>query len=181
MRGAERVALDRAARGEPLAAEAALALGDAAEDLADDIRAAAAAARTAFFGRVVTYSPKVFLPLTNLCRNRCDYCSFRRSPGDPGEWTMTPVEVEKQLARARELGCAEALFCLGDKPEKAFGSYRRTLTSLGHGTTVDYLYWAAERALEQGLLPHTNAGLLDDAEMGRLKEVNVSLGLMLEC
>src|SRR5579859_2316543 len=156
MRGAERVALDRAARGEPLAAEAALALGDAAEDLADDIRAAAAAARTAFFGRVVTYSPKVFLPLTNLCKNRCDYCSFRRSPGDEGEWTMTPGEVQEQLARARDLGCAEALFCLGDKPEKAFAPYRRMLASLGHASTVDYLHWGAKAAIAQGLLPHTN-------------------------
>jgi FO synthase len=130
---------------------------------------------------VVTYSPKVFLPLTNLCRNRCDYCSFRRSPGDEGEWTMTPDEIEGAIARARELGCAEALFCLGDKPEKAFGAYRRTLASLGHDSTVSYLHAAGRVALAHGLLPHTNAGLLTDDEMLRLKEVNVSLGLMLEC
>ena len=121
--------------------------------------------RDALFGQVVTYSPKVFLPLTNLCRNHCDYCSFRRSPGDPGEWTMTPAEIEAQLVRARELGCAEALFCLGDKPEKAFSAYRRTLASLGQTSTVEYLHWAGTRRSTHGLLPHTNAGLLTDADM----------------
>jgi FO synthase len=165
----------------PLSDEEALAIADGASDLAADVRAAACSVRDARFGRVVTYSPKVFLPLTNLCRNRCDYCSFRRSPGDPGEWTMTPAEIEETLVRAREMGCAEALFCLGDKPEKAFSAYRRTLDSLGQASTVEYLHWAGSIALAHGLLPHTNAGLLTDADMTRLKEVNVSLGLMLEC
>jgi FO synthase len=174
-------ALERAARGEPLPEEEALALADASPDMADAIRAAARASRDQAFGRVITYSPKVFLPLTNLCRNHCDYCSFRRSPGDPGEWTMTPAEVADALARARALGCVEALFCLGDKPERAFSAYRRTLASLGQESTVEYLHAAARLALAHGLLPHTNAGLLADVEMLRLKEVNVSLGLMLEC
>jgi FO synthase len=172
--------LDRAAAGTPLSDDEALALADAGPVLAEAVREAARAVRDRAFGSTVTYSPKVFLPLTNLCRNRCDYCSFRRSPGDPGEWTMTPAEVGDQLARARALGCAEALFCLGDKPEKAFGAYRRTLATFGHASTVDYLHWGATEALRHGLLPHTNAGLLTDADMVRLKEVNVSLGLMLE-
>ena len=168
----------------PLSDEEALAIADgglADEDLAGAVRAAACSVRDALFGRVVTYSPKVFLPLTNLCRNHCDYCSFRRSPGEPGEWTMTPAEIEEQLAAARERGCAEALFCLGDKPEKAFSAYRHTLATLGQTSTVEYLHWAGSKALAHGLLPHTNAGLLTDADMTRLKEVNVSLGLMLEC
>jgi FO synthase len=174
-------ALERAAHGAPLSDEEALALADVDGERAAQVRAAACKARDAIYGRVVTYSPKVFLPLTNLCRNHCDYCSFRRSPGDAGEWTMTPAEVEAQIARARELGCGEALFCLGDKPEKAFSAYRRTLAALGQASTVEYLHAAATIALSHGLLPHTNAGLLTDAEMLRLKEVNVSLGLMLEC
>jgi FO synthase len=176
-------ALERAAGGQPLSDEEALTLTDADDDLAtaEAVRSAACDARDAFFGRVVTYSPKVFLPLTNLCRNRCAYCSFRRSPGDPGEWTMTPGEVQAQLQTARDLGCGEALFCLGDKPEKAFSAYRRTLASLGHESTVESLHWGATAALALGLLPHTNAGLLTEVEMLRLKEVNVSLGLMLEC
>jgi FO synthase len=182
----------RVSLAAPLSDDDALAIADATDrdpertagasaELGVAIRTAAGQVRDALFGRVVTYSPKVFLPLTNLCRNHCDYCSFRRSPGDPGEWTMTPKEVEEQLVVARQLGCAEALFCLGDKPEKAFSAYRRTLATLGQASTVEYLHWAGTTALRHGLLPHTNAGLLTDADMTRLKEVNVSLGLMLEC
>jgi FO synthase len=174
-------ALQRATEGAPLAEEEALELAGCTGELAAAIRQAACAVRDGRSGRTVTYSPKVFLPLTNLCRNHCDYCSFRRSPGDPGEWTMTPHEIDEQLVRARELGCAEALFCLGDKPEKAFSAYRRTLASLGQSSTVEYLHWAASRALGCGLLPHTNAGILRDEDMIRLRGVNVSLGLMLEC
>jgi FO synthase len=173
--------LERTSKGEPLSDEEALAIAELSGADADAVRAAACSVRDARFGSTVTYSPKVFLPLTNLCRNHCDYCSFRRSPGDPGEWTMTPAEVDEQLARARELGCTEALFCLGDTPEKAFSAYRRTLATLGQTSTVEYLHWAGTKALAHGLLPHTNAGLLTDADMVRLKEVNVSLGLMLEC
>ena len=173
--------LSRVSLAAPLSDEDALAIAGATGDLGAEVRAAAREVRDAIFGRVVTYSPKVFLPLTNLCRNHCDYCSFRRSPGDPGEWTMTPREIEAQLVVARKLGCAEALFCLGDKPERAFSAYRRTLAALGQTSTVEYLHWAGSLALSHGLLPHTNAGLLTEPEMTRLKEVNVSLGLMLEC
>ncbi|HTQ48444.1 MAG TPA: radical SAM protein, partial [Polyangiaceae bacterium] len=148
-------ALERTIAGVPLSEEEALAFADAGSALVGDVRAAAAAVRDRAFGRVVTYSPKVFLPLTNLCRNRCDYCSFRRSPGEPGEWTMTHAEVEEQLARARALGCGEALFCLGDTPEKAFSAYRRTLAAIGHASTVEYLHWAGSAAIAHGLLPHT--------------------------
>ncbi|UCH29683.1 MAG: 7,8-didemethyl-8-hydroxy-5-deazariboflavin synthase CofG, partial [Myxococcales bacterium] len=132
------------------------------------------------WGKTLTFSPKVFLPVTNLCRNRCDYCSFRRSPGDPGEWTMSPDEIRSWLHRAREQGCVEALFCLGDTPETGFREYRALLGSWGHERTVDYLRWAAEEALRAGLLPHTNAGILSRDDMIALRPVNVSLGLMLE-
>lgn len=165
----------------PLTDHDALALAGATGELAREVRAAACTVRDTIFGRVITYSPKVFLPVTNLCRNRCDYCSFRRSPGDAGEWTMTPAQIEQQIATARRLGCGEALFCLGDRPEKAFSAYRRTLASAGFASTVDYLHWAGSTALSHGLLAHTNAGLLTGTEMARLKEVNASLGLMLEC
>lgn len=141
---------------------------------------AARARRDRVFGDTLTYSPKVFLPVTNLCRNQCDYCSFRRSPGDPGEWTMSPDEIRSWLRRAREQGCVEALFCLGDTPETGFGEYRALLRSWGHERTVDYLRWAAEEALAEGLLPHTNAGILSREDMLTLRTVNVSLGLMLE-
>jgi FO synthase len=172
-------AVARAGAGTPLSDDEALALADASLPAAPLV-AAAAAARDRAFGRTVTFSPKAFLPLTNLCRNRCDYCSFRRSPGDAGEWTMRPDEVDAWLDRAAGQGCGEALFCLGDTPEAAFSAYRRTLASFGQASTVEYLAWSAERALARGLLPHTNAGLLDGAAMARLRTSNVSLGLMLE-
>ena len=139
-----------------------------------------AARRDRAWGTTLTFSPKAFFPVTNLCRNRCDYCSFRKSPGDPGEWTMSPEQVDAGLAAAREQGCIEALLCLGDTPETGFREYRALLRSWGHDSTVDYLVWICQRALEHGLLPHTNAGILTGEQMGRLKKVNVSLGLMLE-
>lgn len=170
----------QAAGGAPLADDVALALAELPVDRRGALFEAAAARRDARWGRVVTFSPKVFLPLTNLCRNRCDYCSFRRSPGQAGEWTMTPSEITEWLARGLDRGCVEALFCLGDKPEGAFPAYRRTLAGLGHGSTVAYLHRAGRDALAMGMLPHTNAGVLERDEMARLREVNPSLGLMLE-
>ena len=148
--------------------------------LTDDLLAAAALRRDRAWGRIVTFSPKVFLPVTNLCRDRCTYCTFRKDPGDPDAWTMSPDEIAAWSARGRALGCTEALMCLGDKPEIAFPSYRATLAGLGHRTTAEYVHRACAIALDCGLLPHTNAGLLTRAEMERLKDVNVSLGLMLE-
>lgn len=145
-----------------------------------ELLALAAARRDVAWGRTLTWSPKVFLPLTNLCRNRCDYCAFRRSPGDVGEWTMTPDEVRAEIDRAASQGVVEALFCLGDKPESGFKPYKRLLASWGYESTVDYLVDAAGWALERGLLPHTNAGILTREEMARLRPLNVSLGLMLE-
>ncbi|MFI5308095.1 MAG: 7,8-didemethyl-8-hydroxy-5-deazariboflavin synthase CofG [Polyangiales bacterium] len=171
---------ERLADGEPLSEAQALELADAGPEELPAIMRAAAAVRDHAFGRVATFSPKVFLPITNLCRNRCDYCSFRRSPGEAGAWTMSHDEVSTWLERARAQGCVEALLCLGDKPEGAFRDYREQLRTLGHDSTVDYLEWACLRALELGLLPHTNAGVLSKDEMRRLKRVNVSLGLMLE-
>ena len=163
-----------------LSDQAALDLADADASTIAQLAARASAVRDACFGRTVTFSPKVFLPLTNLCRNRCDYCSFRKAPGDAGAWTMTHAEVDDVLTRGQEQGCVEALYCLGDKPEGAFSAYRATLSVLGHGDTVDYLAWSGQRALEHGLLPHTNAGVLSRADMQRLRTTNVSLGLMLE-
>ena len=158
----------------------ALALADADEVGIRHLAALACAVRDATYGKQLTFSPKAFFPLTNLCRNHCDYCSFRKSPGEPGAHTMSHEEVAAWLMRARQSSCVEALFCLGDKPEGAFSAYRRTLTTLGHDSTVDYLDWAGQRALEHGLLPHTNAGVLTREEMSRLRGSNVSLGLMLE-
>jgi 7,8-didemethyl-8-hydroxy-5-deazariboflavin synthase CofG subunit len=165
--------------GRPLSRDAAVT-ALASDDTTDDLLHAAAAVRDAHWGRTVTYSPKVFLPITNLCRDRCTYCTFRKDPGDPEAWTMRPAEIRAWSERGRALGCREALLCLGDKPELAYPSYREELAGLGHPSTAAYVQAASRIALDSGLLPHTNAGILTAAEMAALRPVNVSLGLMLE-
>lgn len=173
-------AVSGASASSPLSDAEALAAAEAGPEEIERLVRVAGSVRDRAYGARLTFSPKVFLPLTNLCRNRCDYCSFRKSPGDAGAWTMTHREVSSSLAAARATGCAEALFCLGDKPEKAFSAYRVTLAERGHESTVEYLEWGAQQALADGLLPHTNAGVLSADEMARLRRCNVSLGLMLE-
>ena len=174
-----REALLKPLAGEDLSRDDAIALlGTPA--LTAELLACARTVGDAAWGRTVTFSPKVFLPVTNLCRDRCTYCTFRKDPDDPDAWTMTPDEIAAWSTRGRALGCKEALMCLGDKPEVAFSRYRATLAGLGHQTTAEYVHRACAIALDCGLLPHTNAGLLSRAEMERLKDVNVSLGLMLE-
>ncbi len=174
------IALERAWRGERLDEDEAFALLHLTEDRLDELCNAASYLRDLGHGRTLTYSPKVFLPVTNLCRDRCSYCTFRRDPGEPGEWTMTLEEVADWCRRGRALGCTEALMCLGDKPEVAFRSFREVLAAHGVRTTAEYVYKACVVALENGLLPHTNAGLLSGEELAMLRPVNASMGLMLE-
>ncbi len=172
--------LDRALGGERLEASDAIALIECAEADLAQVLAAAGELRDRGKGRVVTYSRKVFLPVTNLCRDRCTYCTFRKDPGEPGAWTMSPVEIAQWSRRGRALGCREALMCLGDKPEVAFREYRETLERLGARSTIEYVARACEIALGEGLLPHTNAGIMTLDEMRMLRPLNVSMGLMLE-
>jgi 7,8-didemethyl-8-hydroxy-5-deazariboflavin synthase CofG subunit len=175
---APRAIIDRAIAGECLTADEAVALIES-DDL-DLLLDAAGELRDRAKGRDVTYSPKVFLPVTNLCRDRCTYCTFRKDPWDPDAWTMMPHEITGWSRRGRALGCMEALMCLGDKPEVAFKEYRETLKSLGVRTTIEYVHQACELALAEGLLPHTNAGVMTLTEMRMLRPVNASMGLMLE-
>ena len=172
--------LDRATGSGAPSLRDAYALIRCADDDLPSLLAAAAAVRDRAKGCTVTYSRKVFLPITNLCRDRCSYCTFRKDPDDPGAWTMTRADIAAWLERARSQGCREALMCIGDRPEAAFRSYHDTLQGLGHRSTIAYVREACEMALAMGLLPHTNAGLLSSDEMRLLRPVNVSLGLMLE-
>ncbi len=146
-----------------------------------ELLAAARAAKERFKPGIVTYSRKVFIPLTNLCRDYCGYCIFRRDPGQAGARTMTPEEV-LAVARAGEaLGCTEALFSLGDKPELLFPEMRATLERLGYKSTLHYLEAMCELVLrETSLLPHPNPGLMSAEWIHRLATVSPSLGLMLE-
>jgi 7,8-didemethyl-8-hydroxy-5-deazariboflavin synthase CofG subunit len=175
---ATRAIIDHAMADACLSAQEAVALIEC-DDL-DLLLEAAGELRDRAKGRDVTYSPKVFLPVTNLCRDRCTYCTFRKDPWDPDAWTMMPHEIADWSRRGRDLGCIEALMCLGDKPEVAFKEYRETLKSLGVRTTIEYVRKACELALAQGLLPHTNAGVMSFSEMEMLRPVNASMGLMLE-
>ncbi len=172
--------LDRAVGCERLSARDAIALIECPDSDLDTVLSAAAETRDRAKGRDVTYSRKVFLPVTNLCRDRCTYCTFRKDPGDPGAWTMTLAEIAEWSRRGRELGCKEALMCLGDKPEVAFKEYRETLKTLGARSTIEYVGFACGAALNEGLLPHTNAGLMTRDEMRMLRPLNASMGLMLE-
>ncbi|MBM3219531.1 MAG: 7,8-didemethyl-8-hydroxy-5-deazariboflavin synthase subunit CofG [Candidatus Rokubacteria bacterium] len=140
-----------------------------------------ARATTARARKPVTFSKKVFVPLTTLCRDYCGYCTFRRDPGEPGAHTMSPEEVVALAQAGARLGAKEALFSLGDKPEALFPSHREFLRRHGHRTTVSYLRATCALTLaESSLLPHANPGLMTEHDLAALREVNVSMGLMLE-
>ena len=146
-----------------------------------ELLAAARAAKERFKPGMVTYSRKVFIPLTNLCRDYCGYCIFRRDPGQPGAHTMTPEEVFAVARAGEALGCTEALFSLGDKPELLFPEMRDTLERLGYKSTLHYLEAMCELVLrETSLLPHPNPGLMSREWIHRLATVSPSMGLMLE-
>ncbi len=131
-------------------------------------------------GRTVTYSRKVFIPLTTLCRDTCTYCTFVKPPGAGGQY-LVPDDV-MAIARAGEAyGCTEALFTLGDRPEERWPQARDFLASQGCTTTLEYVQAMTERVnAETALFPHANPGLMDDAAQAALRPSNPSMGLMLE-
>jgi 7,8-didemethyl-8-hydroxy-5-deazariboflavin synthase CofG subunit len=173
--------LDDLHPGMPIPRNAALRLIRCSDEDLPQLLAAARAARQGFKPGVVTYSRKVFLPLTNLCRDYCGYCIFRRDPGEPGAHTMTQEEVLYVARAGEKMGCTEALFSLGDKPELLFPEMRETLKHLGYKSTLHYLEAMCELVLrETSLLPHPNPGLLSAEWIARLAAVSPSMGLMLE-
>ena len=131
-------------------------------------------------GDRVSVSKNLFIPLTNLCRDRCSYCTFAKQPDDPDAKTYTLDEVAAAVRGGVRTGCIEALMCLGDKPEKAYRSHREWLAARGLETTAQYLVHACEVAFAGGMLPHTNAGILSAAQLEALRPSNASMGLMLE-
>src|SRR5207302_4463013 len=172
-------ALERARRGQGVSGEEALGLAETTS--LDELLATAGDLREKGKGRAVSYSKKVFIPLTTLCRDYCSYCTFRKDPGQPGAHFMTPDEVLALAERGRQAGCKEALFSLGDQPEKIFPEAREFLRRRGHSRTLDSLAAMCELVLEKtGLLPHANPGVMDRDALVRLKDSNVSVGLMLE-
>ena len=167
--------------GTPLSREAACRWLRCEDEALPELLSAARAAKERFKPGVVTYSRKVFIPLTNLCRDYCGYCIFRRDPEDPGAHTMTPDEVLEVVRNGEKLGCTEALFSLGDKPELVFPEMREKLQRLGYKSTLHYLEAMCELVLrETTLLPHPNPGLMSAEWVRRLAAVSPSMGLMLE-
>ena len=147
----------------------------------ESLLSAARQRRDQAHGTVVSYSPKVFIPLTKLCRDVCRYCTFAEPPRR-GEQAYLSIEEMIDIASAgAKAGCHEALFTLGDQPERRYRAAREALETLGHDSTIDYLIEAAHAVHEAtGLLPHVNPGLMSAEELVRLRRVSVSAGLMLE-
>lgn len=159
--------------------QAALALAENSE--LDSLMVRAAALRDQADDGLVTYSRKIFIPLTQLCRNVCHYCTFAQPPRTLEQPFMSPEQVLEVARRGAAAGCHEALFTLGDKPEARYRVAREALADLGYESTVDYLIAMAKLVYEEtGLLPHLNPGVLDEAELRACREVSVSQGIMLE-
>lgn len=137
--------------------------------------------RRRHYGQQITFSPKVFIPLTMLCRDRCGYCTFAKAPRKVDKPFMTIEEVVSLASQGEFFGCTEALFTLGEKPESRYPVAQEFLDETGASSTVDYLYLAAKAVLEKtNLIPHINAGALSLQEFSRLKEVSASQGMMIE-
>ena len=171
--------LDSAASGDRLDEDHALALAGFEDTGA--LMAIARELRDRRSGDVVTYSPKVFIPLTELCRDVCRYCTFAKTPGNVRAPYLSVDEAVDVARRGAEAGCTEALFTLGDQPERRYRAAREALARMGFESTIDYLVHAARRVHEEtGLLPHVNPGIMQREELARLREVSVSAGIMLE-
>ncbi len=170
-----------AAGGARLFRDEAMAL--AATD-ADDLRplmAAAAALRDGHWGDRISYSRKVFIPLTHLCRDVCHYCTFAKPPKKGEAVFMTPDQVLAVARAGAAQGCKEALFTLGDKPELRYRAAREALEAMGYATTLDYLAAMAKLVFEEtGVIPHLNPGLMTDADLAQLRPHAASMGIMVE-
>ena len=163
-----RALVDAALEGRLPSAAEAMSLAE--ETDLDGLMAASCSLRDAGFGQIVTYSRKVFIPLTHLCRDVCHYCTFATTPRHL-EQAYLPIERVLDIARqGAAAGCREALFTLGEKPELRYRAAREALEAMGFETTIDYLEYAAKRVFEEtGLLPHLNPGTMTPEEIERLR------------
>ena len=176
-----REVVERALEGPGLNADDALRLARVEPGDLPILCRAAALLRDRGRGRDVSFSPKVFIPLTRLCRDFCGYCTFRQSPPEAQDLYMTPEQVLEVARAGRALGCTEALFTLGERPEQRYAEAREWLGRRGYKTTLEYLSYVCGLVLrETGLLPHANPGTMSRREMAGLREVNASMGVMVE-
>ncbi len=170
-----------ALEGASLGGEEAHRLAHSAPEELASLCRAASTIRDRGRGRDVSFSPKVFIPLTRLCRDFCGYCTFRQSPLEAERLYMSPDEVLAVARAGERLGCTEALFTLGERPEQRYPEAKEWLRRHGYATTLDYLRHASQLLLEEtSLLPHGNPGTMSRRELEGLKNVNASMGLMLE-
>lgn len=147
----------------------------------EDLLSDASRIRDAHWGKTVTYSRKVFVPLTNMCRDTCGYCTFVKHPDSPEARIMSPEQVLASARKGEREGCKELLFSLGEKPELRYDAARKALERLGYTRLTAYLRDMCELVLrETSLLPHVNAGTLTDDEIDELRPVSASMGMMLE-
>jgi len=178
---ARRAAVEKALSGDRLTRADSMALAGATSAEHPALWAAAAHMRDLTRPPIVTYSRKVFIPLTNLCRDVCSYCTFAVDEDSIRARTMSPDDVLKMAEEAKTLGCKEALFCIGDRPEVRWPKYRDILKGFGHDSTQSYLVAMCRMVMEEtGLLPHPNAGIMSERELRELREVSPSQGIMLE-
>ena len=167
--------------GREIAREDAYRLAQYAPEDLDSLCGAASVIRDRGKGRDVSFSPKVFIPLTRLCRDFCGYCTFRQSPEEAERLYMDPEEVVEVAKAGERLGCTEALFTLGERPEQRYPEAKEWLKRRGYKTTFQYLRDMCELVTqESSLLPHANPGTMSRREMAGLRDVNASMGLMLE-
>lgn len=171
--------LNKAESGEAIDRDEALYLVNIEKDEIPYLLLTASKLRDAGKGKILTYSKNVFVPLTQICRNKCGYCTFKYEPGE-GALFMSPDEVVNLAKKGAELGCTELLFVTGDKPELKYPVYREALNKLGYETTADYLIAMGEAGLKENIFPHTNLGLATSEELLAFRQSNPSMGLMLE-
>ena len=176
-----RRSLARARAGKALAVDEVEALLGARGESLADLMDVAAGLRDRGHGRTITYSRKVFVPLTMLCRDHCHYCTFAKPPAKLDAPFLTPEQVIAIAETGRAQRCKEALFTLGDRPEDRYPVAREWLAARGYASTLEYVRAVAIRVIEQtGLLPHLNPGVMSWEDMARLKHVSASMGIMLE-
>ncbi len=173
--------LEWAQAGREIADEEASLLISAENDQVAALCGVAAGIRDRGKGHVVTFSPKVFIPLTRLCRDLCGYCTFRQDPSSAASLYLTPEQVLDVARRGQQMGCTEALFTLGERPEQRYSEAKEWLERRGFKTTLEYLAYVCRLVMEEtSLLPHANPGTMSRREMTALQPYNPSMGLMLE-
>ena len=173
--------LERVASGAPLSNDEAMALANGDGQLDAELCSVASELRDRGRGRVITFSPKVFIPLTRLCRDFCGYCTFRQSPEESVGLYLTVDEVLSVARAGQRLGCTEALFTLGERPEQRYAEAAEWLSARGYRTTHEYLAHVCRTVFEETeLLPHGNPGTMSRRELEALQPTNPSIGIMLE-